>query len=77
MRNSLLGIHNLILTESAMPQKSQHIWSLELHPVSRTVGPTVGPGLEVYHAYDGRGRQSLVSDYHLFAKNGSVLEAET
>lgn len=29
---------------------------------------------EVYHAYDGRGRQSLVSDYHRFAQNGSILE---
>ena len=29
---------------------------------------------QVYHAYDGRGRQSLVSDYHRFAQNGSILE---
>ena len=33
-----------------------------------------GKPLQVYHAYDGRGRQSLVSDYHRFAQNGSILE---
>lgn len=31
---------------------------------------------QVYHAYDGRGRQSLVSDYHRFAKNGSILQVK-